>query len=340
MKLSGREAVRFCQKPDLTLIGVLLHGGDAGLIAAKRRQLVSAVMDGSADDLRLTDLNAADARKDAALIDEALRARGFFPGRRVVTIQGGTDGLVKPLEGVLSTVTQDDALLIVTADVLAARSNLRKLFESRGDLASLQFFDDSLAPEDLKEALVASGLKVGVTPDGLDALTEIARDMDHGSTLQLIETLAVFGLEASEALNEAEVRAIAPLGSDADIDRFVEAVAGGRPDQIGPVLRRLMTAGIQPVALVLALQRHFRLLIRLVSDQNGVESALGSIRPPVWGPRRHALAAQARKWTLAQVETAARLLFETDGRLRSSGQTPDREVVERCSLRLAMMAAR
>lgn len=186
MKLSGREAARFCQKPDLSLIGVLLHGNDPGLIAAKRRQLVSAAMDGSVDDLRLTDLNVADARKDAALIDEALRARGFFPGRRIVTVLGGTDGLAKPLESILGGVTNEDALLVVTADVLPARSSLRKLFESRGDLASLQFFDDGFRPEDLKDALASAGLRVGVTPEGIDALAELTQDMDHGSTLQLI----------------------------------------------------------------------------------------------------------------------------------------------------------
>ena len=75
MKLSGRDAVRFCEKPDLSVLGILLHGSDAGLVAAKRRMLVSAAMDGDIDDLRLTDLNVADARKDPASIDEALRAR-------------------------------------------------------------------------------------------------------------------------------------------------------------------------------------------------------------------------------------------------------------------------
>ncbi|MEM7057401.1 MAG: DNA polymerase III subunit delta [Pseudomonadota bacterium] len=322
------------------MIGLLLFGSDSGLIAAKQREVIAAVMDGEMDDLRLTDLNAADARKDAALIDEALRARGFFPGRRVVTILGGTDGLAKPLNQVLEGVTADDALLIVTADALPARSGLRKLFESRADLASLQFFDDGLTPEDLRSALASAGLTTGVTQNALDVLTEITRDMDHGSSLQLIETLATYGMGSTAPLDVAAVRSIAPMGSDTDIDRFVEAVAGGRPEQIGPLLRRLMTSGIQPVALVLALQRHFRLLMRVISDQNGIDSALGSVRPPLWGARRHALAAQARRWPLAQVEAAARMLFETDGRLRSSGQVPDRELVERCGLRLAMMAGR
>lgn len=340
MKLSGRDAARFCQKPDLSVIGILLHGSDAGLIAAKRRQLVSAVMGGDVDDLRLTDLAVADARKDAALIDEALRAVGFFPGRRVVTIHGGTDGLAKPLEAALTAVTAEDALLIVTADVLPARSGLRKLFEGRDGLVSLQFFDDAMAPEDLRAGLADAGLSAGVTSDGLDVLAEIARDMDHGSTLQLIETLAVFGIDRSDPLDEQDIRAIAPTSTDTDVDRFVEAVAGGRPDQIGPLLRRLGAAGVQPVALILALQRHFRLLVRVVSDKNGVDSAIGALRPPVWGPRRHALSAQARRWSSARVEAGSRLLFETDRRLRSAGQTPDRELVERCGLRLAMMAGR
>ena len=188
--------------------------------------------------------------------------------------------------------------------------------------------------------MASAGLKNGLSQEALEALANITRDMDHGSCMQLIETIAIFGMDKTEPLSEVEVQAIVPLGSDTDTDRFVEAVAGGRPDQIGPVLRKLMTSGVQPVALVLALQRHFRVLIRLVSDQNGIESALGSIRPPIWGPRRHVLASQARRWSLSQTEAANRLLFETDRRLRSAGQTPDREIVERCGLRLAMMSSR
>jgi hypothetical protein len=74
------------------LAGALLHGPDAGLVALRRRQLVNFLTDG--DDLRLTRLEPGVAQKDPAGIDAALRARGFFPGRRVVLIgpdQGGAD---------------------------------------------------------------------------------------------------------------------------------------------------------------------------------------------------------------------------------------------------------
>lgn len=340
MKLSGREAARFCARPDLSILGVLLHGPDAGLIAARRREVVAAAMEGEIDDLRLTDVAAADARKNAAAIDEALKARGFFPGRRVVTILGGTDGLSKPLGGVLEDVTAEDALLVVTADVLPARSSLRKLFEGHGQLMSLQFFDDGMAPEDIGDALAAAGLRHGVTRDAMGLLNGIIRDMDHGSALRLIETIAIYGLNREEPLDEVEIALVAPVGLDTDVDRFVEATAGGRADQIGPLLRKLAASGVQPVALVLALQRHFRQLFRIATDGRGADAAIAALRPPVWGPRRDALASQARRWSGARVEQAVRLLFETDKRIRSAGRPPEMALVERCGLRLAIMAGR
>ena len=84
------------------------------MLSIRRRELVSALMGPEHDDLRLTHLNVADVRKDASLLDAELKARGFFPGRRVVVIDAATDGLTKSISGVLETTTTEDAFMILT----------------------------------------------------------------------------------------------------------------------------------------------------------------------------------------------------------------------------------
>lgn len=340
MKLRGRDAHRFCRSPDPKVCGVLLFGADAGQIAAERVALVKAVLGPDGDEMRLSRLQAADARKDTAAVDAELRAQGFFPGRRVVLIEGGTDGLGKPLASALTDITPDDALLVVTADALAARSALRKLFEEDKRLLALQFFADAPEPADIEEALRAAGLTAGITPDARDALVAIGSGMDHGSFHQLIELIALHGLDRNTPLELTDVEALAPAGLDGEIDQLVDAVAGGAADRIGAVLRRLSAGGAAPVTLLIALQRHFRMLLTAASAEGGPSAGLAAIRPPLWGPRRTSAQAQLGRWGQGRLEQASRLLFETDSKVRSSQQAPDMALVERCALRLALMAGR
>ena len=45
-----------------------------------------------------------------------------------------------------------------------------------------------------------------------------------------------------------------------------------------------------------------------------------------------------RRWQPRRLEQANQILFEADSKVRSSANAPDMALVERCSLRLAMMA--
>lgn len=339
MKLSGRDASAFCAKPDPEVTGVLLHGPDAGQILDQRRRLIGAVMGSEPDPLRLSEMEAAEARRDPGALDAAMKAQGFFPGRRIVFIAGGTDGLAKPMGTVLADVTTDDALLVVTADALPARSSLRKLFEATRGLMALHFFADALDGPAIDAALAEAGLTAGLADDARAALADLAQAMDHGSFLQFMHLLALYGAEATEPLQAVDVLALAPRGLDAELDQFVDAVANGNAPDLGRLLRRLQASGATPVSLVLAMQRHFRLLLRAASAGTG-DAALGAIRPPLWGARRNAVAAQLRRWTPPRLEQAVRLIFDVDGKLRSAARHPDWAVIERCALRLAIMGGR
>ena len=338
MKLSGRDTPRFCKNPDTSLKGALIHGPDSGMIAVRRRELVSALLGPEPDDLRLTSLNAADVRKDTSLLDAEMKARGFFPGRRIVVVESATDGLSKPVSAVLETTTTEDAFLILTAGVLPARSSLRKLFEQSGDIAALQQFQDAPGPNDIEDLLKAAGLKHGVTPDALEALSHYATTADYGSFVQLVDMISVFGIGRETPISFDEIAKVLPAGQETEIDSFVDAVAHGNPANIGPQMRRLETSGVNAVTLLIALQRQFRQLLLAASAPGGPEAGLARIRPPLWGARKSAMQALLRRWQPRRLEQANQILFEADSKVRSSANAPDMALVERCSLRLAMMA--
>lgn len=338
MKLAGARAAAFCARPDGRLIGALLYGPDDTLVALRRRELVRALTEG--DDMRLTRLEPAAAAKDPAAIDAALRARGFFPGRRVVLIEGAGEALARPLADMLEDIGLEDAFLLLTAGGLSARSALRGLFETSEALAALAFYPDPPGAEELAGMLAAAGLAEGLAPDAAGMLREAACGMDRGALVKFVEMLGVYGLDRPAPLSAAEVAALLPQAAEGQLDQLVAAVAEGRAEQVGPLMTRLAAAGVGPVAALIAAGRHFRLLFGVAVAPGGPQAAIGRLRPPVFGPRRHALAAQAQQWETGRLETALRLLFQADRALRSAGSRPDRALVERCLMRIAMLARR
>jgi DNA polymerase-3 subunit delta len=338
----GAAAAAFCARPGPAVRGVLLHGPDAGLVALRRRQLVGFLTD--ADDLRLTRLEAAVAQKDPAEIDSALRARGFFPGRRVVLIEGARDSLAKPLKEILAGLgsgqPDEDPVLVMTAQNLTARSSLRRLFEGAGDLASLGLYPEPPGEAELVEMLRTAAPQTQLTPDALQELVAAAVQSDRGALQQLVEKIAVYAMDRDDPIGAGEMVRLLPAASDSDLDRLVSAVAEGRADAVGPLIGRLGAAGIGAAGMLIATGRHFRQLLGLAAARDGIDAALGRLRPPAFGPRRRALASQARRWGPQRLESANRLLFQADRTLRSPGERPDRALVERCLIRLAMMAGR
>ncbi|HUS56046.1 MAG TPA: DNA polymerase III subunit delta [Thermohalobaculum sp.] len=347
MKLAGARAAAFCAHPDAKVLGglagVLLHGPDAGLLALRRRELVDFLTEG--DDLRLTRLEPGMALKAPAEIDAALRTRGFFPGRRVVLIEGARDTLAGPMKEILAENgpgdSAEDAFLLVTAEGLTARSTLRKLFEGGGSrLASLALYPEPPGEAELAALLSQAGLSDGLTPEALQDLAAVAAQIDRGALLQLIEKITVYSLDRCEALDQEGLAPLLPMAADSELDRLVEAVAQGQAEAVGPLIGRLSASGVGATGMLIATGRHFRQLLGLAAARDGIEAALGRLRPPAFGPRGQALAAQARRWGPQRLESANRLLFQTDRTLRSPGDRPDRALVERCLIRLAMMVAR
>lgn len=340
MKLSGREAARYFDKPDPARTGLLLYGADAMRVALKRQQLVKALIGPNGDDeMRLTRIPAADLRKDPALLGDAIKAQGFFPGPRVALVEEAGDGLAPVVEAALADWREGDAQVIVAAGSLAARSALRKLFEGHSNAYAAGIYDDPPSRDEIEKTLSEAGLS-GIGRDAMGDLEALARTLDPGDFRQTIERIALYKLGDSDPLTPEEVALLAPNSGEVDIDDVLNIVAEARAPEIGPVMQRLKAQGVQPVTLCIGATRHFRTLHAAASDPGGPSAGIARVRPPVFGPRRDRMQRQAAKWGTARLEQALGILFDTDLGLRSAQRAPQMAQMERALIRLAMLGAR
>ncbi|RZW01874.1 MAG: DNA polymerase III subunit delta [Rhodobacteraceae bacterium] len=337
MKLSTRDAVAYFRKPDPAKTGLLIYGADPMRVALRRQEVIKALIgaDGE-EEMRLTRIAAAELRKDPALLSDAIKAQGFFPGPRVAFVEDATDGLTETIGAALADWNDGDAQVIVTAGQLAARSKLRKLFEDNSNAYATGIYDDPPTRDEIEAALATAGLR-DISADAMSVLTALSREIDPGDFRQTLEKIALYKLGDDTPLTPDEIALSAPASTEAGIDDVLNIAADGKAHEVGLVLRRLEAQGVGAVALCINATRHFRTLHAVAADPGGPGSGIGKLRPPVFGPRRDRIQRQASNWGMYKLERAISLLVDTDLTLRSTANAPDMAVMERALLRLAWM---
>jgi len=340
MKLSARDAAGYFRKPDPKGAGLLIFGADAMRVAIRRQDVIKALVgpDGE-EEMRLTRMTAADLRKDPALLGDAIKAQGFFPGPRVAFIEEATDAVAKAIEPALKDWVEGDAQIIVTAGQLTARSALRKLFEGHKSAYAVGIYDDPPTRDEIEGTLREAGL-ANVDRDAMNLITAYAREMAPGDLRQTIEKLGLYKMGDDTEATVRDVEACAPMSNEAGLDDVLNIVAELKADEIGPILSRLYAQGTQPVALCISAMRHFRQLHAAASDPGGAAAGIGKLKPPVFGPRRDRMVRQATNWGRINLEDALGAITEADLTLRSASTAPDRALVERMFIRLAMLGRR
>ena len=338
MKLNPREAQGYFAKPDPARTGLLVYGADAMRVALKRQQVIAALVGPQGDEeMRLTRIPASDLRKDPALLLDAIKAIGFFPGPRVAFVEDANETVADVVSAAVLDWQDGDAQIVVTAGALKATSKLRKLFEGHKNAFSVGIYDDPPSREEIERTLSEAGIALP-SSEMMGQLTALACELDPGDFRQTMDKLGLYKRGDTTPLTGDDIIACAPTSTEAALDDVLNIVADTHASEIGPVMRKLQAQGVTAVSLCIGATRHFRALYAAASDPGGPSAGIGRVRPPVFGPRRDKMVRQAHNWGVNKLETALTLLTDTDLQLRSAGQNaPALALVERALIRLAML---
>ena len=328
MKLGARDGSALVAKPPKDTLGLLLYGGDAMRVALKRQEYLKILLGPAADEeMRLTRIPAGDLKREPALLMDAIKAVGFFPGPRAAFVEGATELVAQIIIDTMRDWQPGDAQIVVSAGDLKKTSKLLKAFEGHRNAHAWGIFDNPPDRAEIERLLREAHLRA----DGgaMGALEDLARSLDPGDFRQTLEKLSLYKLsDAGTPVSLEDIAACAPASIEAEVDDILNVVAEKRVALIGPLMRRLQSQGVNAVTLSIMATRHFRALHRTACSPGA----------PVWGVRdRDRVMRQSRDWGMAKLETALGMLTDTDLQLRSAGQTaPAMAIMERTFIRLAM----
>jgi DNA polymerase III subunit delta len=348
--LKGQAIKAFLGKRDPAVCAVLIYGPDAGLVRERAVKLAAAIVSDFKDPFNYLELGDANLKDEPGRLADELAALSFAGGERVIRLRTNGEASAKSaailLEALDGGYLKANGLVIIEAGELNPRSGLRKAFEKAKRGVALPCYADG--PGDVRAMAQAAARSEDLRfdDDALDLLTTILGE-DHGVSRSEIDKLILYKgpkdiRSGPGTVTLEDVRASLVDGLGDVIDDATGAAADGAPARLAKALHKAATAGASPISLLRALQRS---LSRLKTAQNFIEtgdsaaSAMKKLRPPVFFAEQRAFENRLYKWRGRKLDTALRMLIDTELDAKTTG-APQRELVERAALRLAMMAGR
>jgi DNA polymerase-3 subunit delta len=251
-------------------------------VRERSKKIAAFVLGEKSDPLNCIELSADRLKDDPALLMDELCALSLMGGARVVIVQDATEKLTSILSEAMAS-KHLAAYLIVEAEELSGSSSLRGLFERDDALAALPCYRDDgrTLDEIIRTTLRGHGLSIAP-----DALRYLAGNLgnDRGVTHSELAKIAVYMGDAKEVTLQ-DALALTDYNASETMDDICYFVACGELPQAQKLLHHMLHEGVQPVAIVRSLLRHFqRMDIARGHMENGMptEQAVSSLRPMVF----------------------------------------------------------
>jgi DNA polymerase-3 subunit delta len=339
LKISAGRVDGFMAQPDPAVTAILVYGPDSGLVRERFLTLASNVVEDLGDPFLVAELTGAVIAETPARLADEMLAMSFGGGERLVVIRDATEAVAAPLQSALEVTKETGAnvTVVIEGGNLAAKSNLRKLCESRGDSAALPCYPDDEESRARLARSIIQGAGLTISVDALRTLAGILGE-DRLSNRGEIEKLILFVGPDAE-ITEDEVLASVGDSGITSLDEAIYAAADGNIADLDRSLERFWADGGEPVGLMRAAQRHFQRLHRvsgLISSGENYESAARRLRPPVFWKFASRFQNQSRSWLNPALEQTLQRLTEAELALKTTG-TPGRAACGRTFLAIASM---
>jgi len=334
MIVKSSAADRYAAKPPKDLVAALIFGPDAGLVRERAETMAKTIVPDLSDAFRVTELDDSALTADGARLFDEAAAISMLGGRRVVRVRGAGNGLSKLFQSFLDD-PKGDALIVVEAGDLAKSASLRKVFEDADNAAAIACYADSARDIAgvVRDALKAEGLSISA--EALDdAVSRLGSD--RGVTRREIEKLALYAHGKNKVTLE-DVRASMGDEAEARTDEVCDAAGEGDFARLDLALQRLMAEDMSAIAILRVAMGHFQRLALAKSANDGIDSAMRRLRPPVHFMRTASFKNQASRWSEERLADALDLLLEAETMCKTTG-VPAEAVCGRALFNVAALA--
>ncbi|WP_298471036.1 DNA polymerase III subunit delta [uncultured Erythrobacter sp.] len=249
---------------------------EAGASAA-----ANAIIKGLPDAGERVDVSGADLRKDPAMLGDEARSDSLFGDKRHILVRANGDEAHDAVKALIETGEAgagDAAPVLIVATSATDKSRTAKLLEKRADALVAMFY-----PPDLQSVSVS--VRAMADSAGLRLGGDLAERIARGAGLDVrlaqseVTKLALYCDADPLVPKTASIEEYEEIGASTEEDGFqplVNAVMGGETGRLDKEIRRMRELGLNPVGLLLALERRAAQLAQ-ISAKLGPRGSLDNL---------------------------------------------------------------
>jgi len=238
---------------------------EAGASAAAQK-----VIENLPDAGEKVELSGGDLRRDPAMLGDEARTSSLFGDSRHIFVRANGDEAHDAIKAVLETSeagAADAAPIVIVATSATDKARSAKLLEKRKDALVAMFY-----PPDL--ASVAHSVRAMADTAGLRLGGDLAERIARASGLDVrlaqseVTKLATYCDADPQSPKAASVEDFAEIGAATEEDGFqpiVNAVMSGELGRLDREIRRMRELGLNPVGLLLAIERRASQLAKIIA---------------------------------------------------------------------------
>lgn len=282
MKIPANKIDSFVTRPDKNILGALIYGSDYGLNSLRANSLHKAIIDNPKDVFRNLEISYKDIKKDPAKLNDNLKAKSLFPGRRFIKITDCEASITKPLSEIIKSYT-GNSFIILMAEDLSPTSSLRKLFESQNNLASIACYKDDISST---KQIILQFFKENSYIPASGVVDSIAHHFSGNRLLVLSELNKLITYKGSDKnINLNDVALCINDNVEMSLESLSHAFASANFNELENSLQRSLEENTSAITIIRTLMYYFNKLytVRCKID-NGVstDQAVSSLKPPIF----------------------------------------------------------
>ncbi len=277
MKAKHSEFARGLPKSAANASIFFFCGPDEAGASAAATKVIEALPDAG----ERIELSGGDLRRDPALLGDEARSGSLFGDSRHIYVRASGDEAHDAIKALIETGEAgggDAAPVLVVATAATDKSRTAKLLEKRADGLVAMFY-----PPDMMS--VAASVRVMADSAGLRLGGDLAERIARAAGLDVrlaqseVDKLALYMDAEPQAPKQVAVEDYAQIGAATEEDGFgalVNAVMGGEMGRLPGEIRRMKELGLNPVGLLLALERRAAQLAQ-ISAKLGTRGSLDNL---------------------------------------------------------------
>jgi len=290
---------------------VLLYGENEGLKKDIKNLITSNIKAKNAD-AEFISFYESEIINNEENFYNTLYSGSLFSKKKIITVNSGTDKIVKQIEDILEKLPEN-IFLIINSEVLEKKSKLRSLFEKKTNIVCVACYLDNERDLNIIANAELRKNNILLSHETLNLLIEKSNN-DRNNLKNELEKIKSYALN-KKTLSVEEIKSIINFSGEYKSDALINECLSGNVLQYKKILSELYVNVINQTFLLRILSNKIYRLLNIKKEEekySNIESLLNSSKPPIFWKDKPMVKKQLSIWNLKDLNNIIEEINDTE----------------------------